>query len=108
MFCVYIIFSRKLNRYYVGTTDDFVKRLAEHNDIKHPGSFTSRGIPWESYLLIDDLHSEQAYQIEEHIKNMHSKKYIQNLKRYPEIIQGLLIWYLKDSSYIYSTIPLSS
>ncbi|MBK9046826.1 MAG: GIY-YIG nuclease family protein [Bacteroidetes bacterium] len=28
MFCVYIIFSRKLNRYYVGTTDDFVKRLA--------------------------------------------------------------------------------
>ncbi|MBK8874977.1 MAG: GIY-YIG nuclease family protein [Bacteroidetes bacterium] len=38
MFCVYIIFSRKLNRYYVGTTDDFVKRLAEHNDIKHPGS----------------------------------------------------------------------
>ncbi|MBK7387828.1 MAG: GIY-YIG nuclease family protein [Bacteroidetes bacterium] len=35
MFCVYIIFSRKLNRYYVGTTDDFVKRLAEHNDIKH-------------------------------------------------------------------------
>ncbi|MBL7914958.1 MAG: GIY-YIG nuclease family protein [Bacteroidia bacterium] len=89
MFCVYIIFSIKLNRYYVGTTDDFVKRLAEHNDLKHPGSFTSRGIPWESYLLIDDLHSEQGYQIEEHIKNMHSKNYIQNLKRYPEMIEGL-------------------
>jgi putative endonuclease len=66
MFCVYIIFSRKLNRYYTGTTDDFVKRLSDHNESKYPGSFTSRGIPWEIYLLIADLHSEQAYQIEAH------------------------------------------
>ncbi|MBK8875499.1 MAG: GIY-YIG nuclease family protein [Bacteroidetes bacterium] len=27
-----MIFFKKAELYYVGTTDDFVKRLAEHND----------------------------------------------------------------------------
>jgi putative endonuclease len=31
MFVVYIIYSKKLNRYYIGTTDDFERRYAEHN-----------------------------------------------------------------------------
>jgi len=28
MFVVYIIYSKKLNRYYIGTTDDFERRYA--------------------------------------------------------------------------------
>ena len=78
VFFVYTIFSKKLNRYYVGTIDEFFKHLAEHNGFKCLIHYTSREIAWKSHLLIDAFHSEQVYQIEEHIKNMRSKKYIEN------------------------------
>ena len=71
-FCVYIIFSEKLNGYYVGTTNDFSKRLKEHNDKAYEHSYTSRGAPWQPYLIIEVLQSEQAYKIEKHIKKMRS------------------------------------
>jgi len=85
-FCVYIIYSEKLGRYYIGTSDSFEKRLNEHNNAAHPNSFTSKGIPWNKYLVIDGLSSKQAFAIEQHIKKMKSRKYLENLKLYPEII----------------------
>jgi putative endonuclease len=54
--------------------------------LHYKDAFTSRGVPWVLYLSIDGLLSEKAYQIERHIKKMKSKKYIENLKSYPEII----------------------
>ena len=89
-FSVYILYSSKLNRYYIGTTDDVQVRLEEHNNIKYTNSYTSRGIPWVLHLSIDHLSSEKAYQLERHIKRMKSKNYIQNLKLYPEMIARLL------------------
>jgi putative endonuclease len=50
MFFVYILFSKKLNRYYIGTTDNVEKRLSEHNSRLYVNSFTTRGIPWELSL----------------------------------------------------------
>ena len=90
-FCVYIIFSEYLNRFYIGTTDDFAIRLTEHNTLKHENSFTSRGIPWNEFLVIDNLESDQAYEIEKHIKQMKSKKYIADLKQYPEMVNKLKV-----------------
>jgi len=68
MFCVYILHSQKLNRFYIGTTDDFEKRLAEHNSAINPDAFTTKGVPWASFLIIDKLTSAQAYAIEKHVK----------------------------------------
>jgi hypothetical protein len=34
MFVLYILFSEKLDRYYVGYTNDIDRRIAEHNRIK--------------------------------------------------------------------------
>jgi predicted GIY-YIG superfamily endonuclease len=31
MYWVYILYSKKLNRFYTGTTDDVLARLSEHN-----------------------------------------------------------------------------
>ncbi len=45
MFYVYLIFSKKLNKKYIGMTDDLRKRLGEHNSGK--SNFTSKGMPWE-------------------------------------------------------------
>jgi putative endonuclease len=89
MYCVYIIYSRKLNRFYTGTTDNFKIRLIQHNSKTYLNSFTCKGIPWIAYHIIDNLTSKQAYDIERHIKKMKSKKYIENLLKYPEIIVKL-------------------
>ena len=35
MYFVYIIYSTKLDNYYVGTTDDVERRLNEHNSKKY-------------------------------------------------------------------------
>ena len=73
----------------MGSTNDYLRRLAEHNNIKYPEAFTSRGIPWVLHHLIKCQSSEQAYAIESHIKTMRSIKYIKNLALYPEIIEKL-------------------
>jgi putative endonuclease len=88
-YSVYILYSSRLDRYYVGTTDDVQRRLNEHNNYKHDDAFTTRGVPWILYFSIDSLSSEKANQIERRIKRMKSKKYIQNLKAYPEMISRL-------------------
>ena len=88
-FCVYILFSKKLNRYYVGTTNNFTKRLSEHNMGFYNDSFTAKGIPWKEYLVINELNSKQAFKIELHIKTMKSRKYIENLAKYPELLAKL-------------------
>jgi putative endonuclease len=43
-FYTYILFSSKLNKYYVGSTNDLNRRLAEHNRGKT--SFAKLGMPW--------------------------------------------------------------
>ena len=40
----YILFSVKINKYYIGACTDIERRLYEHN-IGH-SKFTSTGIPW--------------------------------------------------------------
>jgi putative endonuclease len=44
MCSVYVIWSEKLKKRYIGSTEDVDKRLNQHNSGKTP--FTSRGIPW--------------------------------------------------------------
>ena len=89
MFCVYVIYSEKLNRFYIGTTDNFENRLKQHNVAEFSDAYTIRGIPWAKYLLIENLGSHQ-YAIENHIKRMKSKKYIENMRIYPDMIQNLI------------------
>ena len=89
-FVVYIIYSEKLNRFYIGTTDDFPTRLSQHNSGHFSDSFSVKGIPWTSFLVIEKLTSEQAFKIEKHIKSMKSSVYIRNLKVYPKMIEKLI------------------
>jgi putative endonuclease len=44
MFYTYILFSEKLNRYYIGQTQDIDSRLVEHNSGK--GKFTGKAKDW--------------------------------------------------------------
>lgn len=40
----YILFSERLNKYYIGACSNIERRIHEHN-IGH-SKFTSKGIPW--------------------------------------------------------------
>ena len=71
----YILYSGKLDKYYVGSTLNKEERLARHN--RGTEKFTSTGIPWimvysESFDLALD-----ARRREMEIKRKKSRKYIQ-------------------------------
>ena len=89
MAVVYILHSRKLDRFYTGSCVDFETRFADHLHKVYPRSFTSLSDDWQLFLLIENLTYTQARAIEKHIKNMHSKIFIQNLMKYPEMVSRL-------------------
>ena len=74
---VYILFSKKLNKYYVGACKDIERRIKEHNG--GHSKFTSTGIPWELKYTEEYLDLMEAKRRELYIKKMKSRKYIENL-----------------------------
>ncbi len=87
---VYILHSKKIDKYYIGSCLDLNKRITEHKQHNYNKGFTHRADDWELYFVIVDLPYETARKIERHIKRMKSRKYIENLKRYPEISKKLI------------------
>ena len=75
--CCYILFSQKLNKYYVGACIDLERRLYEHN-IGH-SKFTSTGLPWILKHQENFETLQEAKQREVKIKAMKSRKYIEAL-----------------------------
>jgi putative endonuclease len=91
MATVYIIFSESIKKFYIGYTNDTVQiRLEKHNSEYYDNKYTSIGIPWIQFLEIQCKSVSQAIKVEKHIKEMKSKVYIQNLKKYPELVQKLI------------------
>ena len=90
MFGVYILYSEKSNRYYVGYTDDMERRLREHNSLL-TDSFTSKHRPWALILFLP-VSGERKYAVrmEKLIKGKKSKTFIQNFIKYPELREKLL------------------
>ena len=75
--CCYILFSFKLNKYYVGSTPDIERRIEEHNRGKE--KFTRTGTPWklvhiEKFESLADARNRERY-----IKKMKSRKFIEAL-----------------------------
>ena len=52
MYYVYVLYSEKLNKRYIGSTQDIARRLREHNFGK--SKFTKVGIPWK--LIYQESH----------------------------------------------------
>lgn len=91
---VYVIYSAKLDRFYIGNTDlSPDERLVQHNEAHNHMSYTSKGIPWVLFLVLECTSREQARKVELHIKRMKSKQYIRNLKKYSEMQEKLLAKY---------------
>jgi putative endonuclease len=90
MAIVYILYSNKLSRFYIGfTTLSITERLHQHNTMFYSNKFTGKADDWENFLTIECSSVKQAIHIEKQIKKMKSSKYINNLKKYPEMIDSL-------------------
>ena len=74
---VYILYSVKLNIYYVGACTNLERRIREHN-IGH-SKFTSLGVPWELKYnaRFDTLADAKKRELE--IKSKKSRIYIERL-----------------------------
>jgi putative endonuclease len=74
---VYILYSEKLNKYYVGACIDIERRLYEHN-IGH-SKFTSTGMPWQLMYTEEHATLQLAKRRELEIKKKKSRMYIEKL-----------------------------
>ena len=74
---VYILHSDSRQRYYVGSTVDLAKRVAEHNSAI--GGFTHTGRPWK--LVHSEIFTEktEALKREKYLKRMKSAKFLRSL-----------------------------
>ncbi len=77
MFTLYILYSEKIDHFYVGYTNNIVRRLKEHNTVR--GKYTDRGIPWELVYTENYETKQEAKNREAEIKAKKSRTYIQQL-----------------------------
>jgi putative endonuclease len=77
MYTVYVLYSQRIDRYYIGYTNDLERRLYEHNRIK--AKFTDRGIPWELRYTETYSSKSEAQVREQFIKGQKSRSFIEEL-----------------------------
>ena len=90
--CCYILFSELLNKFYIGVCQDSLEdRITKHNNHEYGNHrFTAAANDWKLFLQIDTKNYAHAVRIERKIKSMKSRIYIQNLTKYPELIEKLI------------------
>jgi len=77
MFYCYILYSEKLNKYYIGSTSDLKGRLQRHNTSNR--GFTSTGKPWEINYYEEFKNKDSAFKREMQLKKWKSKKALMDL-----------------------------
>ena len=80
MHYVYVLFSIKLDKRYVGRTSDLKKRLEHHNN--GLDRFTKKGLPWilvyyEAYLSKKDTTQRELF-----LKSGRGRELLNNLTKY--------------------------
>ena len=74
MYDVYILYSEKRSRYYVGQTSNIADRIERHNQGKVKS--TRSGVPWKIVLQIETKDRSEAVILERKIKKRGAKRYL--------------------------------
>ncbi len=90
MHYLYIIYSKSLNKYYVGESHDVKKRLEQHKNHHYKSNFSRRASDWELLLQKQLENREQALYLEKFIKRMKSKKFTEKVINDPKILDNIL------------------
>ena len=78
-FYVYVLYSLSSDIYYVGSTNDYDRRLIEHNSDTRP-HFSSKHRPWILKLVFHCMDNRAlAVNAERFIKKQKSRKFIERL-----------------------------
>jgi len=75
----YIIYSRSINQYYVGESENTTVRLQQHNTGHFKGSSTSKAKDWEIVLQVPCKDRSEARKLERFVKKQKSKKFIESI-----------------------------
>ena len=77
MYYTYILYSKSINKYYVGYTENLELRIERHNS--GWGKYSSRGIPWELIYSESFSTKSEAIKRENEIKRWKSRAMIEKL-----------------------------
>ena len=87
----YILYSPKLDSYYIGMSQEHIAdRISKHNTSFYGAHYTFKTSDWKLYYIIECVTISQAMKIEKHIKKMKSITYLKNLKKFETIQLKLL------------------
>jgi putative endonuclease len=78
LYFVYILYSQRLQRYYVGSTEVVEKRLQEHNRGK--SASTRAGVPWELIHTESFINRSEAVLQERKIKARGIGRYLADIE----------------------------
>ena len=73
-FCVYLLFSEKTNKYYIGKTNNINRRFMEH--ALGEETYTRTGRPWKLMSTINCPNGSEAAKLENKLKKSRNKKYV--------------------------------
>ncbi len=79
-YCVYILYSERLDLYYVGHTGDIQTRLHYHN--KGFAKFTKQGRPWKVVWFTLKSTKSEAYRLEMKLKNLNRVRLRRFMQKY--------------------------
>jgi putative endonuclease len=101
MFFIYIIYSEKADKFYIGYSNNPWKRLDEHNTSEHI-TFTSKYRPWLLKAIFEVGENEiEAIKLERYLKMQHSRKLIERLtnpdyKTFGQLAQLVRVPHVRD------------
>ena len=77
MFYTYILYSKRIGKYYVGQTKNLVRRLGDHNAGKT--RYMKSGIPWELIYYLECTTRSEAVKIERKIKSRGANRFLKDI-----------------------------
>ena len=87
---VYIIYSKSVDKFYVGETLNVAKRFEQHNSGFYKAAFSKQTTDWKLFWAVECNSRRQALKLEKFIKNMKSRKFYFKLKENPTIVDDIL------------------
>jgi putative endonuclease len=87
---LYILYSPSSDKFYVGETYNINERILKHNQHSYTGSFTKIANDWQLVLAFECVDRNDALYLENFIKRMKSKVFIEKIILSPKILTDIL------------------
>ena len=90
MHFLYILYSKAIDRYYVGESENYETRLQLNNNHHFKKGLTKAASDWEIVYQYQCPSKEDALYLERFIKRMKSRKFILKIIGNPNILNDII------------------